>query len=127
MILDAHTHFGPALAVDHPMGPVAPGTTAADLVAQLDGAGIDRAVVFAPNWLGGSGGTDFIDPNYEVANAAIATGVRSYPDRLVGFARVNPKLGSAAVAELERCFVEYRFQGLHLNNTNEWFSRSTWV
>jgi hypothetical protein len=122
MIVDAHTHFGPALASDHPMGPVAPALTAEDLVAQLDRAAIDRAVVFAPSWQGGSDGQDFIDPNYERANLAIAEGVRRHPQRLVGFARVNPKFGSQALRELERCFAEYGFKGLHLNNTNEWFT-----
>jgi predicted TIM-barrel fold metal-dependent hydrolase len=122
MIVDAHTHFGPALAHDHPMGPVAKATTADELVAQLDQARIDRAVVFAPSWQGGADGVDFIDPNYERANQAVAEGVRRHPERLVGFARVNPKFGSQAVRELERCFSEYGFRGLHLNNTNEWFT-----
>ena len=122
MNFDAHTHFGPGLAADHPMGPVLNGVTAADLVSHLDQAGIERAIAFAPSWQGGSRGEDFIDPNYQRANAAIAEGARSYPDRLVGFARVNPKFGSQAVKELERCFVEYGFRGLHLNNTHEWFS-----
>lgn len=122
MIIDAHAHFGPGLAYEHPMGPVARATTAEELIAQLDQAHIDRAVVFAPSWQGGSGGTDFIDPNYERANLAIAEGVRAHPERLVGFARVNPKFGSQATAELERCFADYGFQGLHLNNTNEWFT-----
>ncbi len=87
----------------------------------MDRARIDQAVVFAPSWQGGADGTDFIDPNYEQANAAIAEGVRTHGDRLIGFARVNPKYGSKAVDELKRCFEDYGFRGLHLNNTNEWF------
>lgn len=122
MILDAHTHFGPALASHHPMGPVLPCQEAEELITQLDNSGIDRAVVFAPNWQGSSDGTDFIDPDYQRANAAVADGVHRYPDRLIGFARINPKFGTGAVKELERCFSEYGFQGLHLNNTNEWFT-----
>jgi uncharacterized protein len=121
MIIDAHTHFGPALAPDRPLGPVVPAPTADDLLHHLDGAGIERAVAFAPSWQGGADGQDLVDPNYERANAAIAEGVRAHPDRLIGFARVNPKYGSRAVAELDRCFDEYGFHGLHLNNTNEWF------
>jgi predicted TIM-barrel fold metal-dependent hydrolase len=122
MIIDAHAHFGPGLAFDHPMGPVLKAHTADELVRLLDDAGIDRAVVFAPSWQGGSGGTDFIDPNYERANAAIAEGVKKFPERLIGFGRVNPKFGAQAVKELKRCFSDYGFRGLHLNNTNEWFT-----
>lgn len=122
MIIDAHTHFGPSLDADHPMGPVAPALTAEQLVALLDGAGIDRSVVLAPTWQGGSDGRDFVDPNYERANEAIAQGLRRYPRRLIGFARVNPKFGAQAVRELDRCLDDYGFRGLHLNSANESFT-----
>ncbi len=78
--------------------------------------------VSAPRWLGGTPGNDFIDPNYELANAAIAEGVARHPRRLVGMARVNPKFGSAAVREFERCLDSYGFRGLHLNNESEAFA-----
>jgi uncharacterized protein len=122
MIIDAHTHFGPGVTADRPFGPVVAGSTAQDLIRQLDCAAIDRAVVFAPAWKGGTNERDFIDPNYVQANAAIAEGVRQFPDRLTGIARVNPKYGSEALAELERCFQDYGFAGLYLNNTSEWFT-----
>lgn len=122
MIIDAHTHFGPSLMSDRPMAPVAPASTVEQFIELLDGAGIDRAVVLAPPWRGGPDGSDFIDPNYERANAAIAEGVKTFPDRLIGFARVNPKFGTQAVREIDRCLDEYGFRGLHLNSTSESFT-----
>src|SRR5262249_59772827 len=40
----------------------------------------------------------------------------------IGFARVNPKFGKQAVAELEKCFTRYGFRGLKLDNETEAFS-----
>jgi uncharacterized protein len=115
-MFDAHCHVGPGLRARRPFGPLYEADTADKLIALLDRVGIDRAVAFAPNWEGGWDGTDFIDPGYEQANAAVAEAVRLYPKRLIGFARVNPKYGRKALAELERCFRDYGFRGLKLNN-----------
>jgi predicted TIM-barrel fold metal-dependent hydrolase len=97
-------------------------SSADELVALLDRTGIDRALASPPRWFGGTPGNDFVDPNYEQANAAIADGVRRHPRRLVGVARVNPKFGSRAVAELEKCLTAYSCRGLHLDNESEAFS-----
>ena len=88
----------------------------------MDRVGIDRALASAPKWVGGSAGSDFVDPNYERANAEIAQGVINFPARFIGIARVNPKFGSRAVAELRRCVTEYGFRGLYLNNESEGFT-----
>lgn len=122
MIIDAHAQFGPGLATDSPLQPPTPSRTAEDVIAALDRVGIEQAVVHAPRWMGGSAGHDFIDPNYEAANAAINAGIKKYPKRLIGVARVNPKFGSQAMRELEKCFKQYGFRGLYLENASEGIS-----
>jgi predicted TIM-barrel fold metal-dependent hydrolase len=62
------------------------------LVAALDAAGVDRAVVCAPRAR---------RRGYHEENDRVAALVREHPGRLVGVARVDP-LAPAAAAELER-------------------------
>lgn len=57
------------------------------LVKALDDAGIDRAIVCAPRARG---------HGYDVANERVAELVSAQPDRLVGFARVDPLAPGAA-------------------------------
>jgi predicted TIM-barrel fold metal-dependent hydrolase len=122
MIIDAHAQFGPGLRTDSPQQPAVKAFTAEELVAVMDSTGIDAALVSAPKWVGGSTGSDFVDPNYESANAAIARGMSAFPKRIIGIARVNPKFGSRAVGEFRRCLTEYGFRGLYLNNESEGFT-----
>lgn len=112
MIFDAHTHVGPALPYQ---GPIYPGTTGAELVAIMDSVGIDKACVFAPLWIGG----EFFDPEFVEANRAVFQATQEFPDRLVGYGRVNPKVGQAALDELERCIQDYGFKGLKLHPDTE--------
>jgi predicted TIM-barrel fold metal-dependent hydrolase len=122
MIIDAVAEFGPGFVTDTPLQSPSRPLNADELVATMDRVGIDRALVHAPRWLGGNVGNDFIDPNYEQANRALAQGVQKHPTRLTGVARVNPKYGKAAAAELERCLGEYAFKGLYLDNAGEGIS-----
>jgi predicted TIM-barrel fold metal-dependent hydrolase len=78
--------------------------TAAELVAQLDAAGIGRAVVLSTAYI-------FEQPSRSVAAAAekvrrendwTSRQVARFPDRLVGFCGLNP-LKDYAVEELDRC------------------------
>jgi predicted TIM-barrel fold metal-dependent hydrolase len=62
------------------------------LVEALDTAGIDRAVVCPPRARG---------HGYDVENDRVAELARAHPDRVLGFARVDP-LAPGAAAELER-------------------------
>jgi predicted TIM-barrel fold metal-dependent hydrolase len=122
MIVDAHVQFGPGLGNDSPLQPPERPKTAAELVALLDRAKIDRALVNAPMWLGGTLAEDFIDPNYVAANAAIRAAVRAHPERLIGCARVQPRFGTQAADELRRCFDEYDFRALYIDNHADGFS-----
>jgi predicted TIM-barrel fold metal-dependent hydrolase len=62
------------------------------LIEALDAAGIERAIVCPPRARG---------HGYDVENDRVADAVRAQPDRLLGFARVDP-LAPGARAELER-------------------------
>jgi predicted TIM-barrel fold metal-dependent hydrolase len=113
MIIDGFTQMGPGIKnrASAVLPPMRDTSTAAGLIAALDEAGIDRAVTFAPRWVGGS----FLDPTYERANAAVFEATQQYPDRLIGYGRVNPNWGEAAQRELRRCFDEYGFKGVKLD------------
>ena len=76
---------------------------------------------FRAAWLGGSPGHDFVDPNYEAANAAIAAGSRP-PSRAADGDRAgqSPSLGWRP-GELEQCLEGYGFRGLLLDNEAEGF------
>lgn len=73
MIIDVHNHLGRLPGVER---------TADDLLREMDGAGVDRAVVFSY--------AQRIDNGYVLASAA------AHPDRLVPFAVTNPWLEGAA-------------------------------
>ncbi|MCL2564784.1 MAG: amidohydrolase family protein [Defluviitaleaceae bacterium] len=84
MIIDAHGHVE-----EHPM---AAWHTPAELVISLmDIAGIDLTLV-----------TSFIEaPTNPDAIDSLAATVRKYPDRLLGFARINPNGGDKTIEAME--------------------------
>ena len=86
--------------------------TPADLLAALDGAEIDRAVVCP------------VKPRtYHLAreNERVAAAVRQHGGRLVGFGRVDPLLGDDAVADAEAALGELGLSGLFLHPWEETF------
>ena len=109
MIIDAHCHLLPPSFADRRLTLAAADATFAEMLADpsartadtssilraMDRDGIDHAVVMGMGW-------ETLDLAIE-ANDYIVQAVDSYPDRLSGFASLNPKWGDAAVAELERC------------------------
>lgn len=74
--------------------------------AEMDGAGIDVAVMVARSV-----------PGVRVSNDALAEAARHDPKRLVGIASVDPvKLGrKAALAEAKRAVTELGFRGINLD------------
>jgi predicted TIM-barrel fold metal-dependent hydrolase len=94
--------------------------TAADLVKQLDAAGIKRAVVLSTAYI-------FEQPSRKADHAAqklqrdndwTSKQVAQFPDRLVGFCGLNP-LTDYAVAELARCAADPNLRrGLKLHFGN---------
>jgi predicted TIM-barrel fold metal-dependent hydrolase len=79
--------------------------TAADLIAQMDAAGIGRAVVLSDAYLFSNPfrnpGPDEYD-RVRAENDWVSRQVAKYPQRLTGFCSVNP-LRDYALGEIERC------------------------
>ncbi len=109
MIVDFHTHIVPPflkeqreeyLARDATLAalfadPASPMATADELVAAMDAAGIDRAVVLGMGWTDRTLARQVNDYLLESADR--------YRDRLIPFCSVNPAWGDEAVREAERC------------------------
>ena len=82
-----------------------------DTVADMDEAGVDVSVIVAVD--------AETTADYRIPNDLVAEQVQKAPDRLIGFAGVDPHKGEAAVKEAERAVNELGFRGLkficHLN------------
>ena len=118
MIIDFHTHLGAGLTTKS-SNALYDVVTSDQLVHLLDSAGIDMAVTFAP-----SGGKDLHDPNYEKANEYVYQEISRWPNRLIGYARINPNLQERARKEAEKCISEYRFRGIKFNPSADGFRPS---
>jgi predicted TIM-barrel fold metal-dependent hydrolase len=109
LIIDFHTHItAPEIIArrdeylvrdawfrDLYANPKARLSSAEDLIAAMDRASVDQAVVFGFGWR-----------DMELCrqdNDYVIESVARYPDRLIGFAIVNPGSGEDAVREIERC------------------------
>lgn len=109
MILDVHTHICPpeirenreAFFEDEAdfrllyQNPKARLIGASDLLAYLDGNGIDAACAFGFSWNR--------PETARLGNDYVLEAGRRFPGRILPFACVNPLLGSPAVREAERC------------------------
>jgi predicted TIM-barrel fold metal-dependent hydrolase len=83
------------------------------LVAQMNHNGVDRAIV----WPMAAYERDFTAENH-----AIHIGAERYPDRLLPFGGINPRLGiDHALRELERC-AGWGFLGIKLNGARDGFA-----
>lgn len=82
-------------------------------ITQLDAAGIDKAVILPEDVTTKAGDTI-------VSNEEIKKLVEFYPDRLIGFASVDPKRKDA-VEILRKAFTELDLKGLKLNPSNQGF------
>ena len=116
-IIDLHTHIlSPEVIRDRArylerdgwfrslyQNPKARLATADELVADMDRDGVDQAVTFGFAWAD--------EGLCRASNDYVAEAIRRYPDRLIGFAVVNPRSGAAAIREVERC-VELGFRGV---------------
>ncbi|HET7034274.1 MAG TPA: amidohydrolase family protein [Thermomicrobiaceae bacterium] len=84
----------------------------ADLLASMERCDIGRAVLCPARPRGYDLGP---------ANDLVAQAVSAWPDRFVGFARVDPWRGEAAVRELDRAIQQLGFRGLFLDPWEEHF------
>jgi predicted TIM-barrel fold metal-dependent hydrolase len=109
LIIDFHTHITAPEIIDRRdeylvrdawfrdlyANPKARLSSAEDLIAAMDRDAVDQAVVFGFGWRD----MDLCrrDNDYVIESVA------RYPERLIGFAIVNPQSGDEAVREIERC------------------------
>jgi predicted TIM-barrel fold metal-dependent hydrolase len=105
-IADYHQHLAsPAAAALISGKPDTPGITARDLVALLDSAGIQRALVLSMAYTWGKASRAPVENEYEQVKAEndwTSQQVAQYPGRLRAFCSVNP-LKPYALDELARC------------------------
>jgi predicted TIM-barrel fold metal-dependent hydrolase len=104
--VDYHQHlFSPAAAALVTGSPNARGIAASDLIALLDSAGIERALVLSVAYTWGKASRTPVADEYEHVKAEndwTAQQVAQYPERLRAFCSVNP-LKPYALEELARC------------------------
>jgi predicted TIM-barrel fold metal-dependent hydrolase len=95
MIIDSHTHVDRVGWYDPPE----------TIIRLMDEAGIDKSIIM----------TYRDAPDSEGALEYIAEAVQKYPDRLIGYARINPRRGEKAQRLFEKAIKEYGFKGLKLH------------
>ena len=105
-VIDYHQHlFSPAAMALVSGKPDSTGISARDLVALLDAAGIQRALVLSMGYTWGKASRAPVENEHEHVKAEndwTAQQVAQYPDRLRAFCSFNP-LKEYALAELARC------------------------
>ena len=109
MRLDVHTHIGLGSGEKR----------AEDLLEMLKEYRIDCAVTF-PDISGLTGTPDRIAE----ANDYMAQAMTKYPERLIGFATVNPSHGDEGLEELDRAVNDLGLQGLKLHPAPQGFAIS---
>ncbi|MEM2934165.1 MAG: amidohydrolase family protein [Methanocellales archaeon] len=109
MKIDAHNHVGGPDKTDGAK------QSPEEIIANMDRAGVDKAVIFPFNE---------IDPgiSFSKANDHIAKAVKSYPDKLIGFARLDPNYGVRALNELERAINKLELKGIKLHPSSQRFT-----
>ena len=105
-IVDYHQHlFSPAAAALVTGNPSSPGISASNLIALLDSARIQRALVLSVAYTWGKASREPVANEYEHVKAEndwTAQQVAQYPERLRAFCSFNP-LKEYALKELARC------------------------
>ena len=84
-VVDAHSHMGSRNKLAVHQIPRIMKFTAEDMMASMDEAGVDKVVTFA---IGAGEPVDYRDTNNYIASS-----MEKYPDRIIGFMRLNPAKG----------------------------------
>ncbi len=109
VVIDGHTHFaGP--------GKGFPPNTVEELLAIMDGNGIDSIVTCAPYSSIGK------DRTYDDANRFLVESMSKAPERIIGFLRVNPHLQEHALRSIEEGVKNQGFKGVKVHPRNEAFA-----
>lgn len=107
--IDVHTHVISQPLLDGLTGGGVPTSGAEDLIARLDEANVQQAVVLGLGYFGLP--SDF---NMAPENDFTAAEVAKFPDRLIGFCGINP-LYDSALDEIDRCLALPGMVGIKLN------------
>lgn len=86
---------------------------AEELLASMDANGIDKSVIVP------------VQPKtyrLEPQNEVIAVVQARYPDRFIGFCRVDPRQKEGAITELRRCVLQLGLRGLMLHPMEEGYT-----
>ncbi|HXT68255.1 MAG TPA: amidohydrolase family protein [Vicinamibacterales bacterium] len=123
-VIDSHQHlFSPAAGALVSGKPESTGISAVELIALLDAAGIQRAVVLSMGYTWGKASRAQNENEYERVKAEndwTAEQVSRFPERLRAFCSFNP-LKAYALAELERCSKHRQLRSglkLHFGNSD---------
>ena len=82
--------------------------SAADMIKEYDESGVEKIVVLG--W-----DAEVATGLPKVRNELVAEFIKSYPDRMIGFASVDPNKGKLAVEELEHSVKDLGLRGLKLH------------
>ena len=88
---------------------IALGVTLEDMIAQMDAAGIERALLIATKT-----GRLGLPGSWHLPYEIVAQAVGEHPERFCGLAGLDPTEGMAGVRELERAVNELGFVGAHM-------------
>jgi predicted TIM-barrel fold metal-dependent hydrolase len=80
------------------------------LIEEMNDAGIDKTCICSLDY-------EFLfrgDLSFKEYNDRLAEMLNQYPERLIGFAGIDPRRGKAAIKELERCILNLGFKGVKL-------------
>ena len=101
MIIDAHAHLDEVESFGWE-------DTPDELIALMDDAGIQKSVV-----------TTYADePGPEDGVERLKNYVAQYPDRFIGFPRMDPRYGDEAIDTFERMIIEEGMKGLKLHSVS---------
>ncbi len=107
-IYDAHVHLGPS---GEWLPYLDPEEDAESIIDAMDKACVQKSIIF-PN--------PAVGDRYPELNDIIQASVEEYPDRFIGFGRVDPRRGDEAVGEVERCY-DMGLKGIKLHPFVETF------
>jgi predicted TIM-barrel fold metal-dependent hydrolase len=80
------------------------------ILADMDEAGIDKSVLLALD----AEFTYRTEMPFTAYNDYVGNLIHQHPDRIIGFAGIDPRRGKAAIIELERCMEGMGFRGVKL-------------
>ncbi len=100
MIIDSHVHIGIGERLDDTYQIEC---TTEKIISCMDEAGVDKSCIMPVTY-----------EDYEPGIQEVREAVAAYPDRLIGYARVNLNSPERAFEQVRRCFEQYNFRAVKL-------------